>query len=190
MSVLKELIGLLKGEYSEEEIKKGHTPGGTFISQNSQGLIKKDGYYIKIYCFNNMGTRASGTRDGSPYRIIFTIPLILKKSQTIFPKTLIQKMIDGLSTRTNLSEKSKPLLKKYSLKGNKEFVSYVLNDDFLTKTLPKHNVYISSSIRERTSTMALVPNESVINIEDLRILYDIMDRLGEIIVINKGILCE
>tara|TARA_B110000046_G_scaffold185395_1_gene226847 strand:+ start:4120 stop:4245 length:126 start_codon:yes stop_codon:yes gene_type:complete len=41
MSTLKNLIDLLGGKYFEAEIKKGHTPGGTFISQNSSGLIIK-----------------------------------------------------------------------------------------------------------------------------------------------------
>ena len=57
MNTLKNLIDLLDGKYFEKEIKKGHSPGGTFISQNSYGLITKENYSIRIYCFHNLGTR-------------------------------------------------------------------------------------------------------------------------------------
>jgi len=190
MNTLNELIDLLNGEYSEEEVKKGHTPGGTFISQNSQGTIKKEKYTIKIYCFSNKGIRDSRTRDGSPYKIVLILPLELKKPQTIFPKTFFQKLTSNSMMKNSLTKSAKQLLKKYSLNENRELANYILNDSFLTENLPKHNLYISSDIQKKISTLNLRPNESVIEVEDLKKLYDIMNRLGEIIIEHKSILAK
>ena len=42
MDIVEELIKDLEGTYKIDALKKGHTPGGAFMSQNSSGLIKKE----------------------------------------------------------------------------------------------------------------------------------------------------
>jgi hypothetical protein len=190
MSTLKNLIDLLGGKYFEAEIKKGHTPGGTFISQNSSGLITKENYSIRIYCFSNMGTRGTGVFEGSPYKLVISFPFTLKNNQTIFPKTFIQKILSKLNKNKNRSREAQYLLKKYSLKGNRVLTNCILNDSFLTKTIPNHTIYISSKNEDKNSFISLTPNESILTVEDLKALYIIMNRLAEIIVKNKFILSK
>jgi len=190
MNALKSLIDLLGGKYFEEEIKKGYTPGGTFISQNSYGLLQKEDYTIRIYCFSNTGTKDPTSIEGSPYKIVLSFPFILKNNLTIFPKTFTQRIFSKLRTNKIKSEKTKPLIKKYSLKGNRTLTNYILNDDLLTEELPKHDIYISSKTENEKHFVNLIPNESIFTIEDLKALYVIMDKLGEIISRNKSILSK
>lgn len=190
MNTLKNLIDLLDGKYFEKEIKKGHSPGGTFISQNSYGLITKENYSIRIYCFHNLGTKTPGLFEGSPYKLVISLPFTLKKNQTIFPKTFIQKILDTLNQFKSRSKEAQYLLKKYSLKGNKALKNFILKDSLLTKIIPNHKIYISSKTNNKNSIINLTPNESILTIEDLKALYIIMNRLAEIIVENRYILSK
>ncbi|MDH7448455.1 hypothetical protein [Aquimarina sp. 2201CG14-23] len=188
MSILEKLVNNLDGDYYLDDQKKGHTPGGSFISQNSYGIFKKENYSIKIYCFDNMGVRAVNTFDGSPFKIILILPFALKRAQSIFPKSFFQKIINIPTSKNILSNNAKILLKKYNLKGNKELTNYILNDSFLTEILPNHILYITTKVENDTSILNLRPNESVTTTGELEILYKIMNRLGEIIYEHKSIL--
>ena len=192
MNTLKNLIEELGGKYFEEELKKGHTPGGTFISQNSYGLITKKSYSIRIYCFSNEGTRDSGTIEGTPYKLVLSFPFkfTLKYNLTIFPKSFIQKILSTLNQSKNRSREAQSLLKKYNLRGNRALTNCILKDPFLTQIMPNHAIYISSKTHDKKSVISLTPNESILTVEDLKALYLIMDRLAEIIVENKSILSK
>ena len=119
---------------------------------------------------------------------MLSFPFILKNNLTIFPKTFTQRIL-GKLTKIK-SEKTKYLIKKYSLKGNRTLTNYILNDDLLTEELPKHDIYISSKTENEKHFLNLIPNESILTIEDLKALYVIMDKLGEIISRNKSILSK
>lgn len=188
MDIIKQLTDSHNGQYFEEELKKANTPGGAFISQKSYGYIKKDNYSIKIYSFANMGVRVPDTRDGSPFKIVLILPFVLKRPLSIFPKTFFQKIIGNSIPKSMLSPNAKALLKKYSLNKNKELTNYILTDSSLSKLISNHKIYLSTNIGDNNSTLSLRPNESVIEVEDLKALYDIMDRLGEIIIEHKSIL--
>ncbi|WP_299249745.1 hypothetical protein [uncultured Aquimarina sp.] len=189
MNIVEELTKDLGGNYYQDDQKKGYTPGGTFISKNSYGLIKKENYLMKIYCFENMGIRAVNTIDGSPFKITLIIPFSLKKQQSIFPKSFFQKIISRTPTSNNtLSNHAKKVLKKYSLKGNKELTNYILNDPFLTEILPNHILYITTKIENDISILNLRPNESVTTAIELNQLYSIIDRLGEVIFKHRFVL--
>ncbi len=188
MDIVKELIELLDGEYESDGIKKGHTPSGAFIMHNSCGVIKRKDYAIKIYNFDDMGVRAVNTLDGSPFKIVLILPFPLNKSLTVFPKTFFQKIFGDAIPKATLSLSAKGLLKKYSIKGNKQLSSYILSDSLLTEIIPKHILYITTSIQKNNTTMSLRPNESVVTAEELRVLFNIMDCLGKIIIEHKSIL--
>jgi len=190
MSLLKKFIELLGGKYFEAEIKKGHTPGGTLISQNSSGLITKESYSIRIYCFSNMGTKDPGAFEGSPYKLVISFPFTVKKNQTNIPKTFIQRVLSTLNKNKSRSREAQYLLKKYSLKGNRVLTNYILNDSFLTEMIPNHTIYISSKNEDKSSFISLTPNESILTIEDLKALYNIMNRLAKVILENKSILSK
>ena len=185
MNILEKLINDLDGDYHQDDLKKRHTTGGAFISQNSYGIIKKENYSIKIYCYDNMGVRAVNTLDGSPFKIVLILPFVLKKAQSIFPKSFFQKMFSVPISKNVLSVNAKRLLKKYNLKGNKELTNCILNDSILTEILPNHILYITTKIQNGDSILSLRPNESVTTVKELRELYDIMNRLGQVVFEHK-----
>ena len=188
MNTLKNFIDELGGKYFEEELKKGYTPGGTFISQNSFGLITKKSYSIRIYCFSNQGTRDAGTFEGTPYKLVLSFSFTLKYNLTIFPKSFTQKILSTLNQNKSRSREAQSLLKKYSLKGNRALTNCILKDPFLTQIIANHAIFISSKTHDKKLVISLTPNESILTVEDLKALYLIMDRLAEIIVENKSIL--
>lgn len=190
MDIVKELVNSLNGEYESEGVKKGHTTSGAFISHNSYGLVKKEEYSIKIYNFSNMGVRAVNTLDGSPFKIVLIIPFALKNAQTIFPKSFFQKLLPDSRPKVTLSPQAKDLLKKYSLNGNKELTRYILKDSNLAATITNHKVYIATNIQGNQSTLSLRPNESATTKDHLKVLYDIMDSIGIIIIKNKYTLAK
>jgi hypothetical protein len=189
MDILEKLANDIGGNYNKDDLKRRHSPGGAFISQNSYAIFKKEKYVIKVFCFDNMGVRAASTIDGSPFKIVLIIPFSLKSHLSIFPKSFFQKLISSLSSKSN-SVQGEKLLKKYSLKGNRELRNYILKDSNLSKSISEHIVYVRSDIKNKFTLLSLRPNESVTTKEDLKALYNIMDRMGNIIIENKTILMK
>ncbi|MHA7843214.1 MAG: hypothetical protein ACX93I_07840 [Winogradskyella sp.] len=183
MNIVEELTYILKGKYFSEDLRSVTTPGGTFISQNSYGIIRNKGYIIKIYSYNNMGVRVANTYDGSPFKIVLILPLKMKKSLSIYPKSSLKKLV-GYAIGNSSINGNNIILKNYSLKGNRKIIDLILKDPFLVKEIPMHKIYISSKIGEESSYFSLRPNESATTVNELKKLYDIMDRLG--IIISGG----
>ncbi|GAB5566106.1 MAG: hypothetical protein Wins2KO_31690 [Winogradskyella sp.] len=178
--IVEELINDLKGEYFREDKKNVITPGGSFISQNSYGIINKKEYSVKIYSQNNLGIRAANTYDGSPFRILLILPFNLNEPFQIFPKSFYKKMINSLfKTKTSVSN---ILLTRYNFKGSKRIFSFIEKDMFLINEIVNHEIYISSHSKDDSFYISLRPNESVITMEELKKLYSIIDKLGEIMI--------
>jgi len=186
MDIIEELVLEVNGSFKKSDINRGFTATGLYISENNSGFIKKEDYSIKIDGFYNLGARAGYTLDGSPFKISLILPFILKDSISVFPKTFFQKIIgDSIPTKT-LSDEVKLFLKKYKIMGSKNFVSSFLLDSYLPKTVSNHILYISTNHNEKFSSIALRPNESVITIDEIREIYNIVDKLGAIIIRNNN----
>ena len=188
MEITNALIIDLGGEYFNEGLKKVTSPDGSFINQNSFGIINKKECSIKIYCFDNKGVRASGTFDGSPFKISLILPFEISQKISIFPKSFFNGVIMPLIFPSLKKVESKNFSKKFKLNGSREFKNYFLRHDHLPKMVSIHNIYISSRIEKDFSILSLRPNESVITKEELKVLYDIMDELGKLIIQNKQVL--
>lgn len=188
MDILEALTLELNGTYQAEQKKSVNTPIGKFSSQNSFGIIRKEEYSIKLYCYNNSGVRAVNAIDGSPFKVVLILPFTLKNPVSIYPKTFFQKIFGDSISKTTLSPNAKGLLKKYSIKGSKKLASYILSDDLLTEVIPEHILYITTSIQKNISTISLRPDESVVTSGELKELFSIIDRLGKIISQHKQVL--
>ena len=186
MDIIEELILELNGSFKKSDINRGFTATGLYISENNSGLIKKEKYSIKIDGFYNLGSRAAYTRDGSPFKISLILPFILKNSISIFPKTFIQKLIGSTIQTKTLSEGAKKLLKNYKLTGNKDLVYYILSDSNYSEQISEHKLYISTNIQDKFTSISLRPNESVITLEEIKVIYNLMDKLGVIVIDHKS----
>jgi|GEM_PF-2567235 len=188
MGITEALILDLEGEYFSEGLKKATTHYGSFISQNSFGIVNKEEYAIKIYCFDNKGTRVSGAYDGSPFKVSLILPFELNQKASINPKSFFSGILMPFIFPSLINNENKNFSKQYKISGSKGFKNYFLKNHYLQKMISAHNIYISSRIEGGFSIISLRPNESVVTKEELKELYDIMDELGKLISSNKQVL--
>lgn len=186
MDIIEELVLELNGSFKKSDINRGFTATGLYISENNSGFIKKEDYSIKLDGFYNLGARAGYTIDGSPFKISLILPFVLKNSISVFPKTFFQKIIGDSIPKKTLSEGAKKLLKKYKLTGNKELAYHILSDSNYSEQISEHKLYISTNIQDNFTSISLRPNESVITLKEIKVIYNLMDKLGIIIIDHKS----
>lgn len=185
MKILEQLIDELGGEYIKEETKKGITPHGTYIYENSYGVLKKDNYTIKIYSNSSLGVRAANTLDKSPFKLVLIFPVIMKEKISLFPKSILKKILQ-LFSYNSFPDEQRLFLKSYDINASNLIKKLIMSNRFLITKIPKHKVYISSKKENQFSFLTLRPNESITTKEELMVIYKIIVEFGEILYSNKN----
>jgi len=186
MSIVKDLTIRLGGKYYADTTKKVHSPEGTFIYHNGHGIIEHKQFKIEIFLSSNMGVRPAETRDGSPYKIVLTVPFELKTNLSIFPKSFLEKLLRRFAPQLKNSIEANSQLNNYKIKCDIELAKSIFRNQLLSEKISNHDIFISTRVLSKNSKISLRPNESVTELYELRELYEIMESLGKVIVDNRS----
>ena len=138
MNFIQKIVEAYDGHYSQDVMKKFHTPGGMMTYQPTSGLIQVGGSEISI----NFKEAGGILRATDPVRIILRLKGDFKRNLSISPCSYLDYILDALffSKGINIPKK---IRNQFSFRGNKKLIEQLVSDEEFTDAILDEFVYIT-----------------------------------------------
>ena len=169
MDLIEKLVDDCGGVFFKEEFRSIPTTEGVFKSQIVIGLVNHDDFTIKIIGNYQYGAAFELIKDSPPYSFVL-ISSLDSQNVNIFPRGWLDKLVYRLICSGRVKS---PVKIKYRIKAT-PLTKGLIEDESFCSLLLKNNVYISTKRDEERLLIKMYVVQSVLNLETLKELYDIM----------------
>ncbi|ETN93956.1 hypothetical protein [Zhouia amylolytica] len=159
MNFVQQIVESHGGAYSQEPLKKVHSPKGLITYQPKRGKIEVNGTQIEIHF------KESGGVSGSvePIRIILKLKNDIKNNLSIYPSTYLIYLTDLLAQPKNLNI-PKEIKQQFSFRGDKELIKKIVADSRFCSSILNEFIYISL-FRSKPKQIMLTPEYGLESVE-------------------------